>query len=102
MAQVNALAAHTALGLSGASSHEPLSRGAALPPQRRHHRANSSVSTTRQASTARPGSSRWPATYRPSSSSRQNEPRSGRTKVKACAHRPSGAWAGAVIAYRAD
>ncbi len=56
-------------------------RGAASPPQRRHHRANLSVSTIWQANTARPSSSRCPTTCRPSSSSRQNEPRSGRTKV---------------------
>jgi len=54
-----------------------LSRGAASPPQRRHHRANSSVSTIRQANTARPSSSRCPTTCRPSSSSRQNEPGQG-------------------------
>jgi hypothetical protein len=35
-----------------------LSRGAASHPQLQHHRANLSVSTTRQANTARPGSSR--------------------------------------------
>jgi hypothetical protein len=43
--------------------------------------ARAAIAATRQASTARLGSSRWPATCRPSSSSRQNEPSSGRTKV---------------------
>ena len=43
---------------SCASRRVTLSRGAASHPQRRHHRANSSVSTTRQANTARLGSIR--------------------------------------------
>ncbi len=47
-------------------------------PQRRHH---SSGSTTWQASTALPGSSRCPTTSRPSSSTRQNVVRSGQEKV---------------------
>ena len=52
-----------------------LSRGTPSQPQRRHHWSGS---TTRQASTARSGSSRWPVTSRPSSSRRQNVVRSGR------------------------
>jgi hypothetical protein len=43
---------------SCASRRVTLSRGAASDPQRRHHRANSSVSMARQANTARPGSIR--------------------------------------------
>ena len=47
-------------------------------------------SATRQASTARSGSSRWPVTSRPSSSRRQNVVRSGQAKVTSDKSRSSG------------
>ena len=47
-------------------------------PQRRHH---PSGSTTRHASTALPGSTRWPTTSSPSPSSRQHVVKSGQSKV---------------------
>lgn len=63
---------------SCASSRVTVSRGVPWQPHRRHQ---SSGSTTRQASTARSGSSSWPVTSRPRPSRRVKVVRSGRVKV---------------------
>jgi hypothetical protein len=72
---------------SCASARVTVSRGAPSHPQRRHHWSGS---TTRQARTARSGSSRCPRTSRPSSSRRQNAVRSGRAKAASGTSRSSG------------
>jgi hypothetical protein len=83
---------------SCASRRTTVPRATPSPPQRRHHRSTSPASapspagTTRQARTARSGSIRWPTTSNPSSSTRVNVLRSGRTKVASDTSRSSG-WA---------
>ena len=69
------------------------SRCPAGDPSQPHRRHQSSGSTTRQASTARSGSSRCPVTCRPSSSSRAERGQvRGRAKVASAMSRSSG-WA---------
>ena len=71
-------------GMTPSDYWEVVFRGTALPlgaPWQPHRRHQSSGSTTRQASTARSGSSSWPVTSRPRPSRRVKVVRSGRVKV---------------------
>src|SRR5699024_4480742 len=83
---------------SCASWRVTVSRAVPSHPHRRHQ---PSSATTRQASTARSGSSRWPTTSRPRSSRRANVVRSGAVKVASGTSRSS-RWAASELPSSED